>query len=299
MRNLLATLLTSRGTPMLAMGDELGRTQRGNNNAYAQDNALTWIDWPRADDALIAFTAALVALRKRHPALRQDRWLTGEPVDASGVPDVEWRHPDGRAMNGGDWSDADRRTLVAILYAGASDTDAGGSRRHRAQRERASGHRALAGRARRLGLARARRHDARRRAGRDDAPFAPTNPSSWLRARRSSSSRKRSPRTRSRRRRGAPADAELLERLANAAGIEPAWWDLAGGRHVVGADTQARAARRDGACRRRRPATRATAWPRSRTHASAARCRRWSSRARTSAGAGGAGDADAGAAPAP
>ncbi len=69
----------SRGTPMLAMGDELGRTQQGNNNAYVQDNALAWVDWAHADDALIAFTSALIAVRRTQPALRDDRWLTGGP----------------------------------------------------------------------------------------------------------------------------------------------------------------------------------------------------------------------------
>jgi superfamily II DNA helicase RecQ len=76
---LLATLLLSRGTPMLAMGDELGRTQRGNNNAYAQDNALAWIDWEHADRALADFVRGLIELRRRHPALHADRWLAGLP----------------------------------------------------------------------------------------------------------------------------------------------------------------------------------------------------------------------------
>src|SRR4029079_1717048 len=90
-RTLLATLLLSRGTPMLAMGDELGRTQHGNNNAYAQDNVETWIDWDNADDALSTFTAHLIDLRRRHRALFVDRWLTGAPIDDRGIPDVEWR----------------------------------------------------------------------------------------------------------------------------------------------------------------------------------------------------------------
>jgi len=236
-RNLLATLLTSRGTPMLAMGDELGRTQRGNNNAYAQDNALTWIDWPRADDALVAFTAALVALRKRHPALRQDRWLTGEPVDASGVPDVEWRHPEGRAMNGGDWSDADRHTLVAVLYAGATDTAPAD---RVAVALNASEHPVTVRLpAAREGFAWRVRVDTAAPSGRRDrAPLAAdesvvVDPRSTLVV-----VEEAEPADVVRRRRGAPADAELLACLANAAGIEPAWWDLAGGRHVVGADTQ-------------------------------------------------------------
>src|SRR5262249_29209913 len=119
-RSLLATLLLARGTPMLAMGDELGRTQQGNNNAYAQDNALTWIDWEHADQALIDFTAALIALRKQHPVLGSERWLTGAPADDSGMPDVEWRHPDGRDVTPHDWNRADNQVLIAILYAGAS-----------------------------------------------------------------------------------------------------------------------------------------------------------------------------------
>ena len=76
---------------MLAMGDELGRTQRGNNNGYAQDNALTWVDWAAADDTLITFVARLVDLRKRHAALREDRWLT----------EGRWRPADSRTSNGG------------------------------------------------------------------------------------------------------------------------------------------------------------------------------------------------------
>ena len=121
MRNLLATLFVARGTPMLAMGDELGRSQRGNNNAYAQDSPQTWLDWAQADASLLAFTATLAALRRRHPALHADRWLTGEPVDASGLPDVEWRHPDGRAMTREDWEHPHGSAIVALLYAPAVD----------------------------------------------------------------------------------------------------------------------------------------------------------------------------------
>ena len=104
-RNLLATLLLSRGTPMLAMGDELGRTQqRQQQRLRAGQRADVDRLGQRPMTTLIAFVAQLIALRKRHPALRADRWLTGAPVDASGLPDVEWRHPDGRAMTGGDWT---------------------------------------------------------------------------------------------------------------------------------------------------------------------------------------------------
>jgi glycogen operon protein len=122
-RALLASLFFSRGTPMLAMGDELGRTQHGNNNAYAQDNVLTWLDWDHADRELAAFVATLIRLRRNHPALRADHWLTGAPHDASGISDVEWLHPDGNTMTTADWTAASTRTLVAVLYAGDSHAD--------------------------------------------------------------------------------------------------------------------------------------------------------------------------------
>ncbi len=106
---LLATLLLARGTPMLAMGSELGHSQHGNNNAYAQDNALAWLDWEAADTELLAATTRLLRLRATHPALREDRFLTGDG-------DVQWRRPDGAAMGDGDWQLAD--TLVCVLTTG-------------------------------------------------------------------------------------------------------------------------------------------------------------------------------------
>jgi glycogen operon protein len=118
-RAMLATLLLSRGTPMLTMGDELGRSQSGNNNAYAQDTALTWLDWSSADESLIAFTTRLATLRREHPALYADTWLTGAAHDEGGAPDVEWLRPDGRPMTGSDWQTS--QTLIASLVAtGAS-----------------------------------------------------------------------------------------------------------------------------------------------------------------------------------
>jgi glycogen operon protein len=116
-RNLLATLLLSRGTPMLAMGAELGRTQKGNNNAYAQDNALSWLDWSKADPALIETAAKLVSLRKAHPALRDDRFLDGAAHDETMIPDVQWLTPSGAPMQDEDWRRADGGTLIAALYA--------------------------------------------------------------------------------------------------------------------------------------------------------------------------------------
>ena len=103
-RALIATLLLSRGLPLLQQGDELGRTQLGNNNAYAQDNEITWLDWENADGALVDYVAAVHAFRKAHPALTHDHFLTGH-VARSGRRDVVWLHPDGREMGPQDWND--------------------------------------------------------------------------------------------------------------------------------------------------------------------------------------------------
>jgi glycogen operon protein len=105
-RNFLATLLLSQGVPMIAHGDELGRTQGGNNNGYAQDNEITWVDWDSADLPLVEFTAAVARLRREHPVFRRSRFFNGRPVraaDGERVPDVEWLRPDGRKMEPEDW----------------------------------------------------------------------------------------------------------------------------------------------------------------------------------------------------
>ncbi|MDX2183988.1 MAG: glycogen debranching protein GlgX, partial [Gemmatimonadaceae bacterium] len=125
-RGLLALLLLSRGTPMLTMGDELGRTQQGNNNAYAQDNALTWVDWGSADRNLIAFTARVVALRQRLAVFHAERWLTGRAGAGAPHPDVAWRRLDGTPMAQSDWSDPAGRSLVAVLTAEPTGTTRGG-----------------------------------------------------------------------------------------------------------------------------------------------------------------------------
>ena len=115
-RALLATLLFSRGTPMLTMGDELGHSQDGNNNAYAQDNALTWLDWEHADLGLATQVAALIRIRRQHPALHADRWLSGKEGIVSGMYDVEWLRPDGTHMTAADWTGPWARTLSAVFY---------------------------------------------------------------------------------------------------------------------------------------------------------------------------------------
>ena len=108
-RNFLTTLLVSQGTPMLLGGDELGRTQRGNNNAWCQDNELSWYEWgddPRAAQ-LRDFTRRLIRLRHQHPVFRRQSFLRGREVNGSGLPDVWWFRPDGLKMTRRDWQDGE------------------------------------------------------------------------------------------------------------------------------------------------------------------------------------------------
>ncbi len=122
-RALLTTLLISQGVPMLQAGDELGRTQADNNNAYCQDNGMTWIDWDNADNDLVDFVAGLIGLRRRFPQLRRRRWLNGE-VTADGQADVDWWHPAGRPMRVADWQS---RKLGAFGLQLAPETASAGS----------------------------------------------------------------------------------------------------------------------------------------------------------------------------
>jgi glycogen operon protein len=114
-RNLLATLLLSQGVPMLLGGDELGRTQRGNNNAWCQDNELSWFDWEHADAELLAFVQRLIRLRASHPVFRRSSFLTGRETRGSGLPDIWWFRPDGRRMTQRDWQRQDARVLGVFL----------------------------------------------------------------------------------------------------------------------------------------------------------------------------------------
>ncbi|MBN9557330.1 MAG: glycogen debranching protein GlgX, partial [Alphaproteobacteria bacterium] len=115
-RAMLATLYLARGTPMLTAGDEFGRTQNGNNNAYAQDNSITWLDWAGADMELSRFVAGLIALRKNHPGVSANRFLDGRETGVDGLRDAVWMHPDGREMGGADWEAADLHTLGLALF---------------------------------------------------------------------------------------------------------------------------------------------------------------------------------------
>ncbi len=118
-RALLCLLFSARGTPMLAMGSECGHSQNGNNNAYAQDNALTWLDWSKIDKDLVAFTKSLIALRLREKALHCDAFLTGAASKVE-IPDAQWFSGEGAAMTEAQWSEGERRFLGLALLAETS-----------------------------------------------------------------------------------------------------------------------------------------------------------------------------------
>jgi glycogen debranching enzyme GlgX len=211
-RALLATLLLSRGTPMLTMGDEAGRTQHGNNNAYAQDNAAAWLDWDTADQDLIDDTAALITIRKAlAPVFTGAELAGGDPCSPSGTTVVAWRHADGSPLT--DWDRPDAHTLVADLRA--SDVHAliafhaGQNPLPLTLPPTGDGRtwHALFG------------SDGLTIQGRSVAVFQATAQEAVTPHR------------------AGVTDGEL-EQLAALAGIEPIWWDVEGHRHVVPVETK-------------------------------------------------------------
>jgi isoamylase len=131
-RNLLATLFLSQGVPMICHGDEMGRTQRGNNNGYCQDNELTWMDWGNIDVDLLAFTRRIAELRSEHPIFRRRRFFDGRPVRRRGrdtLPDLEWFTPEGAEMTEEDWDSGFGRAIAVYLNGhGIAGTDGRGQR---------------------------------------------------------------------------------------------------------------------------------------------------------------------------
>ena len=116
-RNFLATLFASQGVPMLLYGDEMGRTQGGNNNAYCQDNAISWMDWAQRDEniALLGFTRQLTDLRRAHPVLRRRRWFQGRPIRGHGAADIAWFDPSGEEMSDKQWQESSAKSLAVFL----------------------------------------------------------------------------------------------------------------------------------------------------------------------------------------
>jgi glycogen operon protein len=220
-RALLACLLLARGTPMLAMGAELGHTQHGNNNAYAQDNETAWLDWAAVEPGLAAWAARLIAIRRAEPVLREDRFLDGRPTAASLLPDVTWSAASGAAMSPAAWQDAGGETLLMTL-AGAAGGRLCVAVHRGCSPAMAVPAAALPGHAWRI-LA---------DSSAPEAPEADLGGGTVALAPRSVV-------VLAERRHGhAGADPALLDRLAAAAGIAPEWWDVDGRRTAVSPDTK-------------------------------------------------------------
>ena len=128
-RNFLATLFLSQGIPMLLGGDEIGRSQNGNNNGYCQDNEISWFDWESADKDLLEFTRRLIQLRKEHPVFHRRRWFQGRPIHGVQVTDIGWFTPDGSEMTQEDWNGGFAKALGIFLNGeGIQSPDARGER---------------------------------------------------------------------------------------------------------------------------------------------------------------------------
>ncbi|HEY0044467.1 MAG TPA: glycogen debranching protein GlgX [Allosphingosinicella sp.] len=219
-RALIATLLFARGTPMLSMGAELGHSQQGNNNCYAQDNSLSWLSWEGLDEALLDFTRRAAALRRAIPLLQADARLEGEP-GADGLPDVEWLSPEGWPMAPGDWDAPDAGSVLMLLGGGG-------------ERVGVLLHRAREGRSFRLPKARhGRRWAVLLDSGSDAEEYAVEGEAVEVAARSVLLVAERE----------VPGGAsgvssETLERLATAAGVQGDWWTVEGERHEVSEDTK-------------------------------------------------------------
>src|SRR5262249_38681911 len=113
------TLLLSLGAPMLRHGDEIGHTQQGNNNAYCQDNEISWLDWEHADSSFLAFCAEVIAFRRHHPVFRRRRFFEGRPIIGDELSDIGWFRPDGREMKPADWDTEFAKSLGVFLNGDA------------------------------------------------------------------------------------------------------------------------------------------------------------------------------------
>ncbi|MBW4661281.1 MAG: glycogen debranching protein GlgX [Drouetiella hepatica Uher 2000/2452] len=123
-RNFLVTLMLSQGVPMLLSGDEIGRSQQGNNNAYCQDNEISWVNWELQEDneALLDFTRQLIGFRRQHPVFRRRKWFQGRAIHGSGVNDIAWYNPDGSAMREQQWNEGFAKAIAIFLNGEAIPT---------------------------------------------------------------------------------------------------------------------------------------------------------------------------------
>ena len=132
MRNILGTLMFSQGTPMISHGDEIGRTQRGNNNVYCQDSELSWMDWTMCETNadLLEFARTVVAMRRRHPVFRRRRFLAGQPIrSGEQVRDIAWLTPSGQEMTLEDWDSGFGKSIAVFVNGEAiPEPDARGER---------------------------------------------------------------------------------------------------------------------------------------------------------------------------
>ncbi|WP_336836390.1 glycogen debranching protein GlgX [Sphingobacterium siyangense] len=128
-RNMLVTLFLSQGVPMLVAGDEHGRTQQGNNNAYCQDNEISWLNWANVDVSLLDFTKKLIHFRREHPVFCRRKWFQGLPIRGTGVEDIVWFLPDASEMDDHHWQEDYARSLAVFLNgAGIRSVDTDGKK---------------------------------------------------------------------------------------------------------------------------------------------------------------------------
>jgi len=128
-RNFIATLMLSQGIPMLLAGDEIGRTQQGNNNAYCQDNEVSWFDWESPDHGLFEFTRRVIRLRTQHPTFHRRGWFKGRPLRGKGISDIAWLRVDAEPMSEEDWQQGFVKSLMVFVNGdGLQELDEDGKR---------------------------------------------------------------------------------------------------------------------------------------------------------------------------
>jgi glycogen operon protein len=119
-RNMLATLILSQGIPMLLGGDEMGRTQKGNNNGYCQDSEISWFDWDlvEGNEELLDFTRELIYFRRQHPVFRRRKWFQGQAIHGKSISDIAWFNPDGTQMTDEEWEVGYAKSIAVFLDGG-------------------------------------------------------------------------------------------------------------------------------------------------------------------------------------